>query len=91
MKKGYYRIIAAVLAVALATAMFPSPAFAAEGDTDPQSKRTIMLYHCGSNLETDAGLATYNLRQILASHFSSDDDITFLVMIGGSHIWQIRR
>lgn len=48
-----------------------------------------MLYDCGSNLETDAGLATYNLLQILESSFSSDDDITFLVMTGGSHKWQI--
>lgn len=53
------------------------------------AKRTIMLYDCGSNLETDAGLATYNLLQILESHFSADDDITFLVMTGGSHKWQI--
>ena len=53
------------------------------------AKRTIMLYDCGSNLETDAGLATYNLLQILESHFSADDDIKFLVMTGGSHTWQI--
>ena len=53
------------------------------------AKRTIMLYDCGSNLETDAGLATYNLLQILESSFSADDDITFLVMTGGSHKWQI--
>ena len=53
------------------------------------AKRTIMLYDCGSNLETDAGLATYNLLQILESHFSADDDIKFLVMTGGSHKWQI--
>ena len=59
------------------------------GKADTQAKRTILLYDCGSNLETDAGLATYNLMQILASHFSSDDDVRFLVMTGGSHKWQI--
>jgi len=58
-------------------------------DADSQVKRTIMLYDCGADLETDAGLATYNLMQILESSFSSDDDITFLVMTGGSHKWQI--
>ena len=58
-------------------------------NTDTKSKRTIMLYDCGSNLETDAGLATYNLMQILESSFSSDDDIKFLVMTGGSHTWQL--
>ena len=65
------------------------PLSASAADTDPQQKRTIMLYDCGSKLETDAGLATYNLLQILKSSFSSDDDITFLVMTGGSHTWQI--
>ena len=57
--------------------------------TNPQRKRTILLYDCGSDLETDAGLASYNLKQILRSRFSSDDDITFLVMTGGSHKWQL--
>ncbi len=54
-----------------------------------QAKRTILLYDCGSDLETDAGLASYNLLQILESSYSSDGDITFLVMTGGSHKWQI--
>ena len=90
MKTGLHRLLVAVLAVALTVTMFPLPAFAVDGDTpDPQGKRTIMLYDCGSNLETDAGLATYNLLQILESGFSANDDITFLVMTGGSHKWQI--
>ena len=54
-----------------------------------KAKRTIMLYDVGSNLETEAGLASYNLRQILASRFSSDDDIRFIVMTGGSYRWQL--
>ena len=58
-------------------------------NANPQAKRTILLYDCGADLETDAGLATYNLMQILKSSFSSDDDIKFLVMTGGSHKWQI--
>ena len=58
-------------------------------NADSHAKRTIMLYDCGADLETDAGMATYNLMQILESHFSSDDDITFLIMTGGSHKWQI--
>ena len=98
MKTGLHRLLVAVLAVALTVTMFPLPAFAVDGNnegtpparnSDPKPKRTIMLYDCGSNLETDAGLATYNLLQILESSFSSDDDITFLVMTGGSHKWQI--
>ena len=96
MKKGIQRTVVAVLAIALTMTMFPLPAFAAEGDTGAapsrnagsHAKRTILLYDCGSNLETEAGLATYNLMQILESRFSSDDDIRFLVMTGGSHTWQ---
>ena len=75
MKKGIQRTVIAVLAVALTMTMFPLPAFAAEGDTGAapsrnagsHAKRTILLYDCGSNLETEAGLATYNLMQILES------------------------
>ena len=53
------------------------------------TKRTIMLYDVGADLETEAGLASYNLKQILASSFSSDDDIKFIVMTGGSYRWQL--
>ena len=90
MKKLFQTLIILLLSVSLIVTMFPLPAFAVKGDSmGPQVKRTIMLYDCGSNLETEAGLATYNLLQILQSSFSSDDDITFLVMTGGSHTWQI--
>ena len=50
--------------------------------------RTIMLYDCGSNLETYGGMATYNLMQILRANFSADDDVRFIVMTGGSETWQ---
>ncbi|MBR2547782.1 MAG: hypothetical protein IKF07_06300 [Eubacterium sp.] len=59
-----------------------------ESDT-PKAKRTIMLYCCGSDLETRAAMATYNLRQILKSRFSSDDDIRFIIMTGGSTTWHL--
>ena len=95
MRKSFKRTIVAVLAAALIMATLPLTAFAENGgllpfrNKGPNAKRTIMLYDCGSNLETDAGLATYNLMQILESSFSSDDDIRFLVMTGGAHKWQM--
>ena len=58
-------------------------------ETSGAAKRTIMMYIVGSDLETEAGLATYNLKQILNSHFSDDGDIRFIVMTGGSYIWQL--
>lgn len=57
-----------------------------ENDTQ-KAERTIMLYDCGSNLETDAGMATYNLHQILNASFSKDDKIRFVVMTGGADQW----
>ena len=54
-----------------------------------KAKRTILLYDCGSDLETRAGMATYNLKQILRARFSSDDDIKVIVMTGGSDMWQL--
>lgn len=50
--------------------------------------RTIMMYICGSNLETYSAMATYNIRQILDSKFSSGDKVRFIVMTGGSDEWQ---
>ena len=49
--------------------------------------RTIMFYVCGTNLETDSGMASYNLRQILASNFSADEDVRFIIMTGGAQAW----
>ena len=50
--------------------------------------RTIMMYDCGSNLETFGAMATYNLRQILNSEFSAGDKVKFIIMTGGSYVWQ---
>ena len=56
---------------------------------EQKAKRTILLYDCGSNLESGGGMASYNLRQILASSFSKDDNVRFIVMTGGSYQWQL--
>ena len=49
--------------------------------------RTIMLYGCGSNLETDSGMLTFNLKQILTADFPPE--INFVVLTGGSERWEI--
>lgn len=53
-------------------------------DETKKAKRTILMYLCGADLETDLGCASRNLRQILRSNFSSGDDVRFIVMTGGS-------
>ena len=48
--------------------------------------RTILLYDCGSNLETDYGMATWNLYQILEAEIP--EGINVVVLTGGSEKWQ---
>ena len=52
--------------------------------------RTIMLYLCGTNLESGAGLATYNLKQVLRANFSSSERVKFIVMTGGAIRWHLK-
>ena len=57
-----------------------------EKEEEEQSlyKRTILMYLCGSDLESGSGLATHNLEQILNSHFSDGDKVKYIIMTGGS-------
>lgn len=66
-------------------------ATAEEDPEDPEetAERTILLYLCGTDLETRAGLASFNLRQVLSSSFSAGEKIRFLVMTGGAQQWQL--
>ena len=84
-----------VFALLLALTVLPlcagSKAFAADDlqAESSQAKLTIMFYACGTNLETDAGMASYNLRQILAANFSADNDVRFIVMTDGAEKWRL--
>ena len=94
MKHRWQKSTALVLALALAMSLFSVPASAAGEQsvqgTGEKAVRTIMLYDCGSNLETMGGMATYNLMQILQAKFSADNDVRFIVMTGGSEEWQTK-
>lgn len=61
-----------------------SSAFAEE-----ESKRTVLLYICGSNLETEHAMATFNLKQILRAKFSADDNVKVVIMTGGARTWHM--
>ena len=90
MRKNHRKVLAFILALSLAISLFAVPASAEGQGTDGKAVRTIMLYDCGSNLETMGGMATYNLMQILRANFSADADVRFIVMTGGSEGWQTK-
>ena len=90
MKKNLSILFAAIIAFCI---MSPAVIATAENDDGQTSKakRTIMLYHCGTDLETNEGAASYNLRQILKANFSADDDVRFIVMTGGTDDWKLEK
>lgn len=48
---------------------------------------TLMVYLCGSNLETEAGAASADLAEMMA-HYPADGSIRVIVMPSGSRTWQ---
>ena len=52
-----------------------------------KTERTVMIYLCGSDLESGGGFATGSIRQILASAFSKEERIRVIVMTGGTDHW----
>ena len=77
------RWIALILLLAMALGVLPVTAAA----DAPETERTIMMYLCGSNLESEDGFATHTLKQILAAPFSAGGKVRFLVMTGGATQW----
>lgn len=51
-----------------------------------EAVRTVLLYGIGSNLETDYGMLTWNLVQILKADIP--ENVNVIVMTGGSEEWQ---
>ena len=99
--RAFSFVLALMMLSALAGVAFAdegeSPSTAPASDSELQASqlprssekgvRTIMLYVCGTNLETDSGMASYNLRQILAASFSADEDVRVIIMTGGANKW----
>lgn len=83
-----------ITALIIVCLMIPAAAFAKDdgGSKEPaKAKRTILMYVCGSNLETNYGMASFNLRQILDSKFSHNGDVNFIIMTGGANMWQLEQ
>ena len=59
-------------------------------DTEPivnsgTDKYTLMVYMCGSNLETDGGYASDDIEEMLESQLA--DEINLLIYTGGANSW----
>jgi hypothetical protein len=61
-----------------------------EEEEKPKIKRTVLLYLCGTDLESGhTESATHNLNQILGSEFSATGEIRFVVLTGGTIEWHV--
>lgn len=89
MKKRLLRGLLFILLAVLASFSDPAHDASAEAEAAPSlQKSTIMIYMCGSNLESQFGSATADITEILSSGF--DPAFTnVLIMTGGSKQWRI--
>lgn len=59
----------------------------AEGMSAPGDETwTVLFYVCGSDLESEKGLATFNLNELVATDLG--DKVTFAIETGGARQWQ---
>ena len=49
---------------------------------------TLMIYLCGTDLESDGGAATADLQEMIAAGVPADGDLTVYVQTGGTRSWQ---
>ena len=78
-------ILPALLTALLLLSCCPCPVSAAEA-APAQKELTIMIYMCGSNLESDGGAATADITEILRSRYNSDA-VNVVAMLGGTRKW----
>ena len=53
---------------------------------DSKDTWTVLFYLCGSNLESEEGLATFNLQELASTTLG--DKVTFVIEAGGSRSWR---
>jgi len=79
MKRALSLLLATVLLVALlpAASLAASPTF------------TLMVYLCGTDLESEGGLAAEDLREMVASDVAPGGKLTVYVQTGGTKSWSV--
>lgn len=61
---------------------------AAIAEQESPRSMTVMVYMCGSNLETNYGSASADIQEMLDARFDTSR-VHLLVMIGGSKNWSM--
>lgn len=88
-KRGLSLLLSVILICSLAQGAAAAAVKGAGAGSGDKAARTILFYVCGSDLETESGLASFNIKQVLESNFSADGDVKFIVMTGGSLQWNM--
>ena len=97
-KKRIYVIVGAVLLVlGIAAAIFlftrnavpqgsSSAMTSVSEEKTPLSKATLLIYMCGSSLETTGGAASANIREMLGARV--EDGVNIVIQTGGARKWR---
>lgn len=75
------KVLSLLLTLVLLTALVPAASIA-EGKTF-----TLMVYMCGTDLESDGGCATADLKEMIKSGAKSGGNLTIYVQTGGTKKW----
>ncbi len=92
MQKKKYRFLYAVLVSLMAFSLGRAPV-SATGQKLPvktaggKADRTIMMYVCGSNIESDDANASAHFKEILQANFSKGESVRYVIMTGGASKW----
>ena len=81
MIKTFHRIISLLLAVLMLAGCVSI------ASAEPKKKITVMVYMCGSDLESEHGNATTDLGKMLQSRYNTDE-INVVALTGGALNWQ---
>ncbi len=85
-KKLKIKIFSLLLAAALIFTSFPACSNAGEKREDNRDNRTVLIYMCGSNLETTFGAATKNIAEMLSVKLPKG--VNVMIETGGAKKWR---
>lgn len=78
------RALSVLVAAVLLAALVPFPSVAAG------QSYTLMVYLCGTDLESEGGLASDDLKEMIASGVSENGGVTVYVQTGGTKNWTMK-